>query len=250
MIGIGQFILFNPIISYDSEKEVKSCTAYSLEYEFSKKVLTIENGTYNFWNPVMPSDSILGIILEKMSSWSIGHIDSDLIGRYRTFENAGSKIYDFIKHNIQESYGCIIDFDTYNRKINAVSVNSEIKTNPIYLSQDRLIKSVDINENSEEIITCLDVNGADGVNIRSVNPMGTNKIYNLDYFMNTTNFSVDMIRKWNTWKSQYSNYQVLYYNKTIELNKQTARYVSEQAKLTTLNGELTDYAKRKRKCFV
>lgn len=239
VMGVGQFILFDPQKTSDGIKEIKSCTAYSLEYEFSKKLITIDNGTYNFYNPLAPQGTVLGIILEKMSSWSIGSIDQSLIGKYRTFEAAGVKIYDFIKSTVQESYGCIFEFDTYNRTINIVSAGSVIQTKPIYLSQDRLIKKIDISENSDEIITCLDVNGDEGVNIRSVNPMGTNKIYNLDYFMNPTNFSDNMIQKWNAWKRQYQNYQTVYYNKTIELNIQTARYVSEQAKLTTLDGELT-----------
>jgi hypothetical protein len=239
VLGFGQFILFDPQKSSDGIKEIKSCSAYSLEYEFAKKVITIENGTYNFWNPLSPSDTIIGIILEKMTSWTVGSIDQTLIGKYRTFEASGTKIYDFIKSTVQESYGCIFDFDTYNRVINVVSVNSVVPTKPIYLSKDKLVKKIDIDENSDEIITCLDVNGAEGVNIRSVNPMGTNKIYNLDYFMNETNFTSEMIAKWESWKSQYNSYQVLYYNKTVELNIQTARYVTEQAKLTTLNGELT-----------
>ena len=236
---IGQFILVDPVENSDGIKTTKTCKAYSLEYEFTKKNITLESGTYNFWNPLSPENTIMGRILERMPDWSIGHIDNDLIGKYRTFEVIEEKIYDFMKSNVQETYGCIFEFNTYNRTINIVSVSSTIETKPIYLSKDRLIKEIEISEDSDNIITCLDVNGAEGVNIRSVNPTGTNKIYNLDYFMNTTNFTEDFIEKWKRWERTYESYQSVYYNTTIEYNLKTACKLTKQAALVDLQGELT-----------
>lgn len=238
--NVGQFILINPSEESDGVKTVKSCTAYSLEYEFAKKTITLESGTYNFWNPLSPDDTILGRILERMPDWSVGKVDSDLIGIYRTFEVTEENIYDFMKSVVQEPYGCIFEFDTYKREINVVSVNSKVEQKPVYLSTERLIKEVEINEDSDNIVTCLDVNGADGVTIRSVNPTGTNKIYNLDYFMNTTNFSEGFIQKWRQWEKDYEAYRTIYYNTSIERNLQTVRKLTEQSNLTDLKGELTD----------
>lgn len=238
--NVGQFILINPNEESDGIKTIKSCTAYSLEYEFAKKTITLESGTYNFWNPLLPDDTILGRILEKMPDWTIGNVDSDLIGRYRTFDVTENKIYDFMKSDVQESYGCIFEFDTYKRTINVASVNSEIEQKIVYLSKERLIKEIEIEEDSDSIVTCLDVNGADGVTIRSVNPTGTNKIYNLDYFMNTSNFTNEFISKWRQWEDEYEKYRTIYYNTSIESNLQTVRKLAEQANLTDLKGELTD----------
>lgn len=238
--NVGQFILINPNEESDGVKTMKSCTAYSLEYEFAKKNITLERGTYNFWNPLLPDDTILGRILEKMPDWTVGNVDSNLIGRYRTFDATENKIYDFMKSDAQESYGCIFEFDTYKRVINVMSVNSDIEQKIVYLSKERLIKEIEIEEDSDSIVTCLDVNGADGVTIRSVNPTGTNKIYNLDYFMNTTNFSEAFISKWRTWENEYEKYRTIYYNTSIEGNLQTVRKLAEQANLTDLKGELTD----------
>lgn len=236
---IGQFVLVDPETSSDGVTTIKSCQAYSLEYEFAKKTITLEEGTYNFWDPMTPDDTILGRILEKLPSWSVGNVDSSLIGKYRTFDVIEDKVYDFMKSEVQESYGCIFDFDTYQRKVNVISVESVVETKPVYLSTERLIKEIDIEEDSDSIITCLDVNGADGVNIRSVNPTGTNKIYNLDYFMNETNFSDDMIGKWRRWETDYKNYRGVYYNATIAMNLQTARKLTEQAGYEDLKAELT-----------
>lgn len=239
LVDYGQFILVDPKEKSEDVKKVKTCTAYSLEYEFTKKRITLENGTYNFWNPLAPENTILGRILEIMVDWSIGKVDDDLIGKYRTFEIVDDKVYDFIKNNVQETYKCIFEFDTYNRVINIKSANSDIEIKQIYLSKERLIKEIEIEENSDSIVTCLDVSGAEGVNIRSVNPIGTNKIYNLDYFMNTTNFTEDFIEKWKRWERTYESYQSVYYNTTIEYNLKTACKLTKQAALVDLQGELT-----------
>ena len=50
----------------------------------------------------------------------------------------------------------------------------DIHTKPVYLSTKNLIKEIEIEENTDELVTALDVYGADGVTIRSVNPMGLN----------------------------------------------------------------------------
>ena len=102
--NIGQFILVNPKETGDGVKKIKACKGYSLEYEFTFKKLSLANATYNFWNPVTPDSTLLGIILELMPSWSIGSIDSNLVGKYRTFEVSDENLYNFIKVTIQTSY--------------------------------------------------------------------------------------------------------------------------------------------------
>lgn len=236
---IGQFILMNPKESGDGVKRIKSCKAYSLEFEFTFKKITIENGTYNLWNPVAPENTIVGMILELMPSWSVGEIDSSLIGKYRTFEVSGENVYNFIKSTVQQSYNCIFDFDTLNRKINVKDVSSHVKTNPIYISLSNLAKSIEVEEDTESIVTRLDVNGADGVNIRDVNPSGTNTIINLDYYMTQDNFDQPLIDKYYAWKDTYARYQLPYYNLSIEYSLQMMRKVTAEAQLTDLKGELT-----------
>ena len=54
---------------------------------------------------------------------------------------------------MQEAYGCIFDFDTYNRKINVRSINEIVNTKPVYLSTKNLIKEIEIEENTDELVT-------------------------------------------------------------------------------------------------
>ena len=236
---IGQFILMNPKETGDGVKKTKACKAYSLEYEFTFKKITLENATYNFWNPVTPDSTLLGIILELMPSWSVGSVDSTLIGKYRTFEVSDENVYNFIKGTVQQSYNCIFDFDTYNRRINVKDASSTVATNPIYISNANLAKEITVEENTEEIVTRLDVNGADGVNIRDVNPSGTNQIINLDYFMTRDNFDQSLINKYHVWKKSYEDYQLPYYNLSIEYSLQVMRKATEMAALVELQNELT-----------
>lgn len=236
--GYGQFILQNPEENDNGIIKKKSCKAYSLEQELSDKEINLEEGTYCFWNPFTPDSSILSIIIETVPSWTIGTVSNDLIGKYRTFSVNGKGIYDWMRSDLQEKYECIFDFDTYERKINVRSVKDIISTKPVYLSTNNLIKEIDIKENTDDLITALDVYGADGVDIRSVNPMGTNRIYNLDEYMNTEYFSEDIVVKWNLWKDTFKSYQQPYYQLVIAQNMQISRYTTEETALAELNGEL------------
>lgn len=236
---VGQFILFNPQVTGDGVKEIKQCSLYSLEYEFTFKKLSLPNATYNFWNPVAPDGTLLQIILEKMPLWSVGDIDDALIGKYRTFEVQDENLYNFIKGTAQNSYNCVFDFDTMNRRINVKSASSTVPTNPVFISNNNLAKEIVVTENTDNIVTRLDVNGAEGVTIRDVNPMGTNQIINLDYFMNTDNFPQEVIDKYWDWKETYTNYQQQYYNLSVEYALQVMRKTTEEAALTELNGEMT-----------
>lgn len=243
--GYGQFILQKPIESDDIVKKVKSCKAYSLEYELSGKKITLEEGTYNFWNPLSPESTIIGIILSEVPSWKIGKVSSDLIGKYRTYSVNDQTIYNFMKSDLQKTYGCIFDFDTYTRTIHVRSINDLLTTKAVYLSSKNLLNNIEIEENIEALVTVLDVHGADDLDIRSVNPMGTNKIYNLDSYMNESYFSKEMIVLWQKWKQTFDSYQQTYFDMSVEQIMLISQLVTENAVLTDLEGELSGLESKK-----
>ena len=218
---------------------MKECKAYSLEYEFAKKNIYLEAGTYNLFDGISTAnpDTIIGRILERLPDWS-ADIDLDLTGKYRTFDDTNKKVYDFIKNDVQEKYGCIFEFDTYTRTVVVRNAYSEPNQNAVYLSQDALIKKIDLDEDSDSIVTCLDVYGGDGVDIRSVNPTGTNKIYNIDYFLNETNLSSDMIERWQAWADAVENARSGYYQITISYNMKLMEILAAEARLADLNTEM------------
>jgi len=237
--GIGLFVLMNPETSSDGIVEKKKCTCYSLEHEFVNKQIFMENGTFNFWNPLEPEKTVLGEILRLMPSWRPGTIDSAFVGKWRTFDVKGENTYNFMKGTLQKAYQCIFYFDTYNRLIHVRDANHIAPSTSVYISHDNLAKRIDIKEDTDGIVTVLDVNGADGVNIRDVNPDGTNKIINLDYFMSSDNFSDAIIQKYWQWKTIYQESRQSYYNLSVECVIQTMRKVTEEAALTDMFGEKT-----------
>lgn len=238
-VGCGRFILVDPEETTDGVRRVKHCKAYSLEYEFAKKDFFLESGTYCFYDPLRSENTIIARIIEKMPDWEVEYVDPNLVGIYRTFEDSSKKVYDFIKSDAQQKYGCIFEFNTMTRGIRITAVSSIVPTKQVYLSDQKLIKEIDINEDSDSIVTCLDVNGAEGVDIRSVNPTGLNRIYNLDYFMNAENFSQELINKWTEWNQACEDSRAAYKNLSAEYSLKTMQLLTEQNKLVSLNGELT-----------
>lgn len=235
---IGQFIVVDPKETTQGFRATKSQTAYSLEWEFVDKNLSLENSTYNLWNPITPDETIIGIILEKMPSWSLGYISPTLIDKYRTFEENEVNIYNFMKSTVQKTYGCIFEFDTLHRVFSVRDINRDVVKKPVFLSPKNLIKEIDINEDTQNIRTVLEVSGAEGVNIRAVNPTGTNKLYNLDYFMNKNDMPQDIIEKWGAWKTNYENSKLTYSDLDMSEALQLARLDTENAKLSELEHEL------------
>ena len=252
-IGIGDFILNNPHETDDGVKKEKQCKAYSREYELTYKKITLPEGTYNFYDPLdmsleNPSDckSVMGIVVRRyFPHWTIGDVDEKLIGKYRTFSVTGKNGYDFLMNTIQKSYNCLFVFDTESRTINvrnAETINEEnnnsVAVKPVYISLNNLAKQIDIDEDTDNIFTCLDVNGADGVDIRDVNPTGTNKIYNFDYLIKNGKMSSDFQNKYNQWKDKLDICRQNYFNLSVEYAISVEKKIAEDANLKTLQGEL------------
>ena len=239
LLGIGQFLIMNPTETGDGVYRSKECKCYSLEYEMAYKKITIPDGTYKFWDANNAGDTILGMIMEVMPSWSVKMVSNSLMNRYRTFEVNNENVYNFIKGTIQDTYKCIFDFNTLDRTVTVRDVDDEVSLLPIYISNDNLAKEINVEENVEGIITRLDVNGADGVDIRDVNPNGTNKIIDLSYFMNEKNFRAELIEKYNGWKDLCDQNANAFYLLNVRYAIKTEQYINEGAKLEDLKGEYT-----------
>lgn len=239
LVGYGEFLLVNPEVESDGIKEIKTCKAYSLEHEFSKKMIFLEAGTFNFCDGIDYSNpnTIIGRIKECMPDWTFD-ISESLVGKYRTFDDINKNVYEFMKSDVQKKYQCIFDFNTYERLVIVHDVNKDVPTNQVYLSEDNLIHKIEIDEDSDNIITRLDVNGAEGVSIRSVNPTGTNKIYNLDYFMTAKNFSQEFIDTWRKWEEDCAAKQTLYYDITMSYNMKLLAILTKEAEIADLEAEL------------
>lgn len=233
--GVGRFLLFNP----QEGDGVKQCTAYSLEYEFSQKKITVPEGTYKFYDMENPDGTLLGMLLEDLPSWSVASVPETIANRYRTFEVSGENRYNFIKSTVQKTYRCIFNFDTFTRTIYIDDADRVPTNEPVFLSSKNLARTINITEQTEDIVTRLDVNGAEGVSIRDVNPNGSNKIICLDYYMTPEHFSQALIDKYYAWKELNTNNRDAYYHLSVRYTLAQERSATASAELVDLQGELT-----------
>lgn len=236
----GIFLLMKPEISGDGIEEIKSVTGYSLEKKLENKQFFLEEGTFNFWNPATPDDTILGRILEVSPGWKAGYVAPSLIGRYRTFDQYDDYALSFLYDDAMDTFRCVVVFDVYNKTINAYDADDDVSTLPIYLGFDNLVTDLDITELTDELVTAMTPSGADDLDIRQVNPTGTNWIYDISYFIENGDIPSTLAEKWTEWQKSVLNRQE-YYKGLVGLRASaTARLLSEQAKLVDRKAELDD----------
>ncbi len=234
----GVYETLNPSISADGIREVKHVEGFSYEKTLESKKLFLEEGTFNFWNPVLRTDTVLGRILEVAVGWSAGYVSPSLIGRYRTFDQYDDYLLSFMYNQAPEKYRCVFVFDTYKRTINVYDADEERPSLPIYLDFDNLVESLDIEEKSDELVTAIRPYGSDELSIRDVNPIGTNWIYDLSYFIANGDIGEPLASKWVSWQRSILNRQAYYRGLTALRASSTARLTAAQAALADLNGEL------------
>lgn len=211
---------------------IKAISAISLEAEMLSRRVTGFSGTYRF-------DVLLQKILDLIPTWTIGTIDTSLLTLYRTFESNNRTVYSFLVEDMEKAYGCIFEFDTLNRTVSAIANTIPVvATNNIYLSFDNLIKSTRHKEVTEELCTALYCYGGEGLDIHYVNPLGTNVIYNFDYFKTTDWMSQELIDALDAWEVKVATQQPIYATKLTALETYQNTLLVQQTDLTDLEGEL------------
>ena len=217
LTGIDYFIITQADETIENDVPVKIIKGQSLEYEMLFKKLFIFKGTYKFYDPLDVERSMMSKIIQYLPTWSIGSIDSSLMTKGRTFDIKDSTIYNFLSGTASTTYGCVFTFDTINKTISADKIENVVQETDIYLSQENLVKSVDLKEVTDEIVTKLFVYGGGGLDVRTVNPLGENAIYNFDYFKTTKWMSQELIDAINAWENVVETQQPIYATKLTEL---------------------------------
>lgn len=191
--GVGYFAITNVDECFGDDGTYKDITATSCEIEFENRKVpfigqtsttdgeTDVDYTYKFTD-------LLDLLVGSVPKWTYDFrdIDSAVADKYRTFEDVDTdeNILAFMQREVQEAYECIFDFDIINRQVAVYDQASFATETNIHLTLDGLINELDISENSDDIYTALSVFGdSDDVSINGVNPLGTNIIYNFDYYI-------------------------------------------------------------------
>lgn len=233
--GIGFYVIREAPRTSNLGVVYKDISATSCDIEFSNKLIPYIEGTY----PLTTIDDkvgILNIILANIPQWSLGEVDEDLSGVYRTFTNLDDiNMYDFLIDNVQKAFECVIIFDIINRTVNVYSRANYSVTTDIHLTEDDLVRSIKRQSSADDVYTALRVSGdtsstisLDGYSgsssstldstfgIERVNPVGGNVIYNFDYYLSW--MPTELAEKVQRWENAivendvaYSTHSMAYY---------------------------------------
>ena len=176
---VGYFSISSVSDDYVNGVHYKDIKAESCEVEIQNKLVPyIEDGTYLFTD-------LLEKIVAVLPMWTIGEVNGDVAKKYRTFEGISTELnaLAFLQENMQDAYECIFHFDTINRRIDVYDQNNYFAETQIHITKADVINTLTISEGSEDLYTALNVQGDENLNISPVNPIGTNVIYNFDYYL-------------------------------------------------------------------
>lgn len=236
--GFGYFVIVQVSEINEGTTPIKSVTAYSYEYTLNSKGANILDGTYKFYDPINPQNTLLQKLIEIAPSWKIGTVSSNLCNKYRTFEIPTNSLYSFLMDDIEKAYECIFDFDTENKLINAYTSEDVVKDTDISLSFHNLIKNVKIEETSKDVITCLSIHGSGDFSINEVNPLGTSNIYDFSYYLTSDWMTDSLIKAIKSWDKKVKDSEKTYADNFSKLRNLNADLLKLQGELSTLKNDL------------
>lgn len=200
---IGYFMITGISDGFDGVVHYKDIKAKSIDIEIQQKMIPfIEDGTYRFLTDVTGTQKgILEKIVETLPLWTIGHVDSSVASKFRTFEDVSTSMncLAFLMQKVQDAYECIIVFDCINRIINVYAQDNYVKQTSVHITKEDFINSLDISEDADDIYTAISVFGEDNVTISAINPIGSNVIYNFEFYYDWMSDSLGKkVKEWQT----------------------------------------------------
>lgn len=262
---IGWFEITNVSETENESGSIKTITAHSHQSIYRNKGFYVEDKVYKFYNVEDPYDNNynasdigavpsvcgqlykqLGIKLnlnetetyptEDYKDWTLIYIDEKLRFNenniYRTLKSETTNGYDFMVNTVEKAFEGIWLFDLLTHTIKFKYISSITQPTDIYLSYDNLIQSIEVTENADNIVTVLNCNGGNDLNISAVNPMGTNYVVNFDYYKNTQWMSQELIDVLDQWKENYDSHVEEFTNLVKQLQASYKTITELDAKIT------------------
>lgn len=231
--NIGYFMITNVTDGFDGKIHYKDITAKSVDAEITQKMLPyIADGTYRFLSDETGTNKgLLETIVETLPLWTIGEVDEVVASKWRTFEDVDVSLncLAFFLENMQDAYECLFVFDCINRIINVYDQANYVKQTDIHITKHDLINSLDITENADDLYTAISVLGNENISIAALNPLGTNVIYNFNYYLDW--MSPELATKVRTWQTSIDEQMEDYYTLNV-------RYYEQLEEANNLNMEI------------
>lgn len=179
--GLGFFVI-NSVEEHESDEGIyKSVSCVSAEAELENRMLPyFEDGEYTL-------PKVTTQIANSVTNWTFREYSSTApkaIMKSRYFEDVETEtdILSYLIDTLQDTFEVLFIFDTVNREILVYDQDNYTQMSAVQLSSQDVLESIEIKENSDDIYTCLNVVGGNDLNIMPVNPLGTNRIYNLAHY--------------------------------------------------------------------
>nr|DAG67974.1 MAG TPA: tail protein [Bacteriophage sp.] len=210
--GISKNITANSLECTLCNKRLVDFQVNSDDFEDEKYARTI------FYNPADLNKSLLHRVLNVAPNWSVGHVDQSIANKQRTFDIDDSDVYSFLINDVSEAFNCLFIFDTVNMTVNAYDLDNYGDDTNIFVSMDNLVQSMEETIDENSIITCYRVVGGDNVEVAEINPNGTNKIYNFEYYLPEMEESIQ--NKVIAYNEKYQSLKLTYQSITDRMRQQ------------------------------
>lgn len=183
--GIFQdyYMITNPTNeATDDGKKVLRVQCYQMHYEWKDKLVREFKGTKMLYDPV-GNNGVLNETLLKKTDWSMGYVDGSLFSKYRTFDESERNLLEFVFEAI-DTYGSYIPVvDTVNKKLSIYLDENYGKDEGLSIEYGKYLKSINEEENFDDVTTRLYIYGKDNMSINRLNPTGTDYLESFDYYM-------------------------------------------------------------------
>lgn len=227
----GEFFIIKECTENKDEK-TKTIKAYGFQKKLEKNNIVLTNigimlndSDYSNGNNIIIN---LNEYMYQETGWKFGHIDEEVLysnytkdSTYLTSKNGGYILtkdaelievkqhftqrmrwledidtdwFTFISENISEEFECVPIFDNTKQEINLYYIDNFGENLGLILSYDNYIKSLEVSDNSSDIITRLTLIGnEDKCIVSDYLPTGKNYVENYSYFIKNKEMSDELI---------------------------------------------------------
>lgn len=199
----SEFYVVKSISEKFENVNVKSVSAVSLEHKLTRIKIALEDiGLVLIKEDIIDKEIAILELLYSETGWGVGHVDEGVrfniddegnkTVKVRWQDSVDDSWYSLLTETIADTFGCIVEFDTYNKLINLYDIDTYGENIGIYLSKDNYIKSIERKTSSDNIVTRLSLTGKDEIDIRDVNPTGKDYVEDYSYFMKNGDMSSEL----------------------------------------------------------
>lgn len=175
------FIINNPNKEASDGLEAVSIKCFLRPYEIKNKIIRNYKATKKLYD-VLGNDGILNDTLLVKTDWTVGYVDPEISDKYRTFDISEQTLLTLM-NDLYETFNVIPVWNTINKKVSFYKEGNLGQDKGLRLEYGKYLRSVNKEEDFDNVTTRLYIYGKDGISINKYNPTGTDYIESLAYYI-------------------------------------------------------------------